>query len=116
MVSLLASLTAANASRIIVASILLGLAVIVLSVGLWYYRKRLMEPTVSSGEPWTFEDLRRLRDSGNLTEEEYEALRSALKNAYRGDLSNKKSTTTTGIPTGSDDRGPDFDLKKTPPS
>lgn len=116
MVPFLASLITANASRIVVASILLGLAVIVLSVGLWYYRRRWLNSTDSSGAPWTLEDLRRLRDSGELTEEEYEALRATLKNAYRSEISRPKPNATSGIPMGSNEEGPDFDLKKTPPS
>ncbi len=73
-----------NAGQIIFACALLVLGVIVLAVGVWYYRRRWMDSADSSATPWTFEDLRKLRDQGALSEEEYQALRAAIIGAYRG--------------------------------
>jgi len=69
--------------EIIIACGLLIVAVIVLWMGLWYYRRRwLGEGQSPDNLTWSFADLRKMRDEGQLTEREYESLRAALMNIY----------------------------------
>ena len=97
------------------------LAVIVLFGVVWYYRRRwltLGEPT--RGTPWTLDDLRRMREAGQITEEEYRALRATLVAAFRGgqdDDSDVVWTPADGlgeIEGQADKNAPDFDLRKGP--
>lgn len=67
--------------------------IIVLGASLWYYRRRWIRS--GSGEeaaPWTLADLRQLRDSGDLSEEEYQRIRSAMIAGVRS------SANEAGIP------------------
>ncbi len=58
--------------------VLMG-SIIVLGLGLWYYRRRwLFAERQPDAAPWTLADIRRLRDSGNLTEEEYQRIRASM--------------------------------------
>lgn len=69
--------------QIIVASSMLMVAVVVLFLAAWYYRKRFLSDDTASGAPtWTFQDLREMRDRGELTEQEYEALRASLISSF----------------------------------
>lgn len=107
------------ASIIIACAILMGL-VVVLFVGLWYYRKWAFSPDdATTGAAWTFEDLRQMRDRGDLSEDEYQSLRAAMLGSYgasgpnappdRGDAA---SHTIAG-PSADDQHG-DFDMEKDP--
>jgi hypothetical protein len=105
------TLGAVPAAKIIVAGLLLILAFCVLGVAIWYYRRWWMGQEETSGIAWTFDDLRRLRDDGDLTDEEYERMRAALIRRYAGgDVSGG------GAPSGSEGReegeSEGFDLKK----
>lgn len=80
---IIAALKSGDTQSIIVSLAILLLLVIVGGVGLWYYRKRVLFSDESSGGIWTFEDLRRMRESGELTEEEYQSLRSAMIGAFQ---------------------------------
>lgn len=111
----LASITQQNARDIIVACGLLIAALIVLAVFVWYYRRRWVVGVDTSSLPWTFEDLRRLRDQGELSEEEYQRLRAAMIGAATGE---PHPSTPHASPTESDASGDTvwaFDMKKTPP-
>src|SRR5689334_13391747 len=106
MVILLASITTQSATRAFVAGGLLIAAAIVLFLGLWYYRRRWMDVDNFPEAAWTFEDLQKLREKGDLTEEEYQALRSALKNSFRGGFPASNSSTTPDISGASGKNGP----------
>ena len=102
------------ATWIIVTCLLLLIAAIVLYVGIWYYRRRWLDLPRSSSQPWTLEDLRKLRDRGTLTEEEYEAMRAAMIDAYRPGAPSSEEKTPKTDNGDSGDNGLDFDLKKSP--
>ncbi len=101
----------ADPAQIIVACLLLILALCVLWLGVWYYRRRWMGEDAASGSAWTLEDIRRLRDRGELTEEEYQRMRAVLIRSYTG-----RDVTDCGAPSSGDgsqaEDGPGFDVKK----
>ncbi len=71
--------------KIIVAGGLLVGALIVLWLGVWYYRRRWLGSEESGVRPaWTLEDLRRLRESGQISESEYQALRGLTIGSSQG--------------------------------
>lgn len=71
---------------VIACSLLIG-ALIVLYVGLSYYRRNWLGGTDDSpGAPWTLQDLRALREEGAISEEEYEKMRAAIIGAVRNQL------------------------------
>ena len=71
------------AGRILAACGLLLAAVVVLCVGVWYYRRWWLGDRETLGPTgWTFADLRRMRDQGELSEEEYQSLRAALLGSH----------------------------------
>lgn len=118
MPSPLAAVTADNAWKIIVACGLLMAAVIVLFLAVWYYRKRVLQSDESSSAAlWTFEDLRRMRDRGDLTDEEYQSLRAAMIGAYQGTGERDRATKAVGAgPLAGDETllTRDFDVQKGP--
>ena len=112
-------------SRIMVACGLLILAVIVLGIGLTIVRRRLRDASTPGpgGQPWTLDDVERMRERGDLTESEYRAMRATLVAAYRGDSpppSRPAPPVSVRPPRQDDDGGEwewtseDFDLKKPP--
>lgn len=80
----IAALKPDDARWIFVSVAILALLVIVGGLGVWYYRKKVLFPDDAQGGVWTFEDLRRLRESGELTEEEYQSLRTSLIGSFQG--------------------------------
>lgn len=73
------------AKWIIVSCAAILLLVIVGGVGVWYYRKWvLFSDPFSDAVTWTFEDLRLMRDRGDLTEEEYQSLRASMVGSFQG--------------------------------
>jgi len=93
------------------------LAAIVLFGVVWYYRRRwLTRSELTGGTPWTLDDLRRMREAGHITEEEYRALRAALVAAFRGGQADATGRTPPGGPDEiqgpADKNAPDFDLRK----
>ena len=96
------------------------LAVIVLFGAVWYYRRRwLTRSELTGGTPWTLDDLRRMREAGDITEEEYRALRAALVAAYRGGQTEDDVVWTPADGLGevqgpADKNAPDFDLRNGP--
>lgn len=113
----LASLTALKAHQILLASALLVFFVIVLGIAVWYYRRRWLGENAprSTEAAWTFEDLRKLRDQSNLTEEEYQAMRSVLIGMYQRDQADARPSATSPGSKTSGEMNADFDLKKSPP-
>jgi hypothetical protein len=114
--AVLATNVADLAGRILVAGGLLLLAIIVLSLGVWYYRRRLLGAEESSANSWTLDEFRRLRAQGDLTEEEYQALRATLIGRYAGGASGKGPDASPEFSDGSNPHQPDLDLKKEPPA
>lgn len=84
MARILAAKIADNAGTIILTCLMLGAAFLVLGLGLWYYRRwrdRLNAPVSTS---WTLDDLRKMREQGQLSEQEYQTLRAQLIHEYSG--------------------------------
>ncbi len=98
MIHLLASAsTREDLTRIatIVAGFMLAILVVG-SLGLWLYRRH--KRIAASNEPaWTFEDLRQLRERGEITEREYHALRAALVGAYTGEGGQAGQSSAGGV-------------------
>jgi hypothetical protein len=74
-----------------------------------------------SGVAWTLDDLQRMRQEGQLTEEEYRALRAAMVAVYRGGKVASGSQECpepvqgpVSVREEPDKSGPDFDLRKGP--
>jgi hypothetical protein len=55
---------------------------LVLGVVVWAARRWLRGVKDAAAAPWTFEDLRNLRDQGKLTEAEYQTLRGEMIGMY----------------------------------
>lgn len=111
---LLAAMIQQNTQRILFALSLLGGAVIVLGLGLWYYRRRWSRWEDTSAAPWTLEEIRALRDRGAINEQEYQVLRAQVLGLPAGG----KPSDAPLKPEKSDASGDtvwSFDLKKTPP-
>ena len=98
----LASNLNTDASRIIVACLLLIVAIVVLSLGiLWYRRRWLNSSDTTSGTSWNLDDLRNLCEQGKITEEEYRAMRDSIIGTY----TSKDSSDTEDAATQTDDGG-----------
>lgn len=85
--SIVAALTATRSNQIIVWGLILMGAVVVLFGGLWYYRRYWLqadEDSSASRTPWTLDDLRQMRESGQINEVEYQTLRETMIAALRG--------------------------------
>lgn len=85
--SIVAALTATRSNQIIVWGLILMGAVVVLFGGLWYYRRYWLqadEDSSVSRTPWTLDDLRQMRESGQINEVEYQTLRETMIAALRG--------------------------------
>ena len=79
-------------SIVVTCLILMG-AFLVLGVGLWYIRRRLRSARADTSAPWTFDDLRKLRADGKLTEEEYQTLRGEMIGMYTKEARPEASST-----------------------
>jgi hypothetical protein len=113
-----ATISADSAWGIIVACGLLMTAVLVLFLGVWFYRKRILQDDSSSSNAfWTFEDLRNMKDRGELSEEEYQSLRAAMIGAFKGSKAGDRDADAPGIIGSSAKMGSlpaDFDVQKGP--
>lgn len=70
----------------------LAVAVFVLFGGLWYYRRRWLRTiNTPSGTPWTFDDLRNMKEQGQIDDEEYRSLRAAMVAAFSADKTESPS-------------------------
>jgi hypothetical protein len=100
---------------IIACAVLMGALIVFYIVATVYYR-RFRESSSSSDDqtPWTLDDLRKLRDQGDLTPEEYQKLRAAIIGAFQ----RESGTSNTGAETPDKRETPenksDFDLKTGP--
>jgi hypothetical protein len=84
---LVAAIQADAAKWIIISCAVIALMVIVGGVVVWYYRKWVLFSDPSpEATVWTFDDLRRMKEQGELSEEEYQSLRAAMIGAYQGKL------------------------------
>ncbi len=84
MATFLLTSVSGKAAGIMVACLALMGAFLVLGAGLWYIR-RWQRGRIDSSAPWTFDDLRKLRDQGKLTEAEYQRLRAEMIGMYTGE-------------------------------
>ena len=97
---MLANTVQVQVEKIIVAGGLLVGALIVLWLGVWYYRRRWLGSEASGvGPAWTLEDLRRLRDRGDLSESEYQALRGLVVGSFED-----RPAGAAGLPESGDSR------------
>jgi uncharacterized membrane protein len=55
------------------------------------YRKKLVKGFDETSEAWSLEDLREMRDSGQLTDEEYQALRQRMIRKAAGAMGGGKA-------------------------
>lgn len=127
MATILAAISPDKTLRVIVTCLILMGAFMVLGLGLWYIRRWLRGTKEDTTAPWTFDDLRKLRAEGKLTEAEYEALRGEMIGMYQRD-NDTDGSKTTAVPkrppkpkeewdwvAGDDQRGGGFDVKKPSP-
>jgi hypothetical protein len=84
----LGSIVTTSAHQVILWSAVLAAAVIVLCLGVWYYRKYWLADGKAADEVWNLDDLRQMRDDDLLTGEEYQKLRSLLI----GTFANRKNS------------------------
>ena len=93
---LAASLTGTAWTDLVIACSLLIGALIVLYVGLSYYRRHwLGGEGGSASTPWTLEGLRELREEGIITEEEYRKMRAAMIGSVRNQVMAPEDGSTT---------------------
>lgn len=104
-----------NVIRIVIWCLVLIVAIVVLFVGVWYYRRRWFRMMDGSGTTaWTFDDLHRLREQGQISEEEYRALRASLVAAFKGEKSPTSGSTGTSARGEVRESGDDFELRNPP--
>lgn len=120
-----ASLAAVQESvdQIIFWCVVLALLVLVLFGSVWYYRRRWVRMTDSptGGTPWTFDDLQKMKEQGQISDEEYRALRAAMIAAFSG-AGMKSPPPGTSVENGevvweigdNEAQEPDFDLRNPP--
>jgi len=102
-----------QASRIIIVCLVLFAALIIFYVvARIFWRKWLKRPE-SGKNPWSLDDLRDLHQQGDITDEEYRAMRETIIAGFRGE----KSETQQKIATGDSEEdisknGGDIDLQK----
>ena len=104
-----------NVAQIVFWCLVLVLAVLVLFGGVWYYRRRWLRRTDSpGGTPWTFDDLRTMKEQGQISDEEYRALRAAMVASFSAGKTESPSPGTPVAKGGSEENGADFDLRNPP--
>lgn len=112
-----------SVDQIIFWCIVLAVSVFVLFGGVWYYRRRWVRMADSpGGTPWTFDDLLKMKEQGQISDEEYRALRAAMVAAFDG---SKRQSPSSEIAEedgevvweieDSEAQGSDFDLRNPPP-
>ena len=111
-----------NVAQIIFWCVVLAVLVLVLFGGLWYYRRRWIKMDDSPrGTPWTFDDLRKMKEQGQISDEEYRALRAAMVASFSGSKTESPSSQIS-VENGDlvwknrdiEGQGPDFDLRNPP--
>ena len=110
------------ARGVLIACLALLLVVLVASVLVVYVRRRWIGGSEGNVESWTLSDLRRLRDEGRLSAEEFEAMRTAMIRAVKGEnrdagvrIEPQWDWTADPPPTpDGDEPGTDFDLENSP--
>ena len=97
-----------NATWIIVACVAMAVVVLMFACA-WLWMRRWLKAESTSDdnrEPWTLADLRQLRERGEVTEEEYQAMRAAMIASYRGKDSTPGTETGVTDNSGAGDKGP----------
>lgn len=116
MTATLAAINAEGARQIIIACALLIGALVVLIAGVWYYRRHYLSSAESAEPLWTFDDLRKMRQKGDLSEAEYQKLRAALIGLYGAGIAEQKPVADGRPETDAGGgEGDDFDLEESPP-
>jgi hypothetical protein len=109
----LASVTSENVTSIYTWLGVLVLIIVVGGLGLWYYRRRWMKGGDIPSAPWTFDDLRQMRERGDVTEDEYQVLRANILGLAAPSEAKASRADAETDPSG--DTVWSFDLKKSPP-
>lgn len=121
MAVILAASVDRNAGQVLIACLWLLAALGVLALVVWYFRRRWLSREQRGGTPFTLDELRRMRENGTVTAEEYERMRAVLVSAASGKPSGRVPRRPepewdwVAGRDGGDDRngaGTDFDLKK----
>jgi hypothetical protein len=103
---LVASIDPRNTSWIVAVCVsLIGVTVVAFLAVRYYYRRVFGQNEASGAQSWTFEDLKRMKDEGQLTQEEYQALRASLISSFKGHAPKQASPDPSPV-------GGDFDLEK----
>lgn len=68
--------------RVVAVCLFLLAALIIMCLGLWYFRRRWLTVDDTPTVPWTLDDLCKLRDQGKLSEAEYESMREVIIAKY----------------------------------
>lgn len=84
--------------RLLIWLIVLMAMVIVLGFAVWYTRRWMFVRSESREEAWTLEDLRRMRDEGSLSAEEYERLRETMIGQLRPRAADEGATDRSAGP------------------
>lgn len=91
MATILLASVADKTVSIMLACLMLAGAFLVLGIGVWLVRRWQRGSTADTTAPWTFEDLRKLRADGKLTEEEYQTLRGEMIAMYSKEVRSEAS-------------------------
>lgn len=89
---------------------LLFVLIVALGLFVWYYRRWMFSDPEQSMEAWSLSDLRGLRESGQITMEEYEKMRAAMLGSAGRKAGPAGEREDSGTPPGSD-----FEVQKRPP-
>ncbi len=90
--TLAASIQELTTQVVIWGGLLIGAATLLFG-GVWYYRRRWLESDDRTGdEPWTLDDLHRMKQAGQISDEEYRVLRESIVAAFRGDKGSGSDT------------------------
>ena len=104
-----------NMAQIIFWCLVLVLAVLVLFGGVWYYRRRWVRMADSpGGTAWTFDDLAKMKEQGQISDEEYRALRAAMIASLAGEKTESPSPEIPVEGWEPEADGSDFDLRNPP--
>lgn len=116
MTTILAAGGRGNWTWVFIAGAVLIVIALVFFAVIWRFRERWLKDAgeEESSEPWTLHDLRQMRERGDLSEDEYRAMRRAMIDAYRPREPEEAGAPDTPDNAGRDDNEPDFDLKNTP--
>jgi len=86
MIVLQAGKIGSQASGLMITVLVLIMVIIIFGIGMLIYRRRWLDSAnQTSSTPWTLDDVQKLYDRGEITTEEYQAMRNAIIAAFRGE-------------------------------